>query len=117
MRNLPKLLAVLLMVSLSGCAFVNSVISPNPNVVATLESTLAAADHAALAYVQLPKCGSNAASGSKICSDSAIVKNIGKAASAAYTAVKAAQANETASLVEAAQNAVSAYQTITNSLQ
>lgn len=112
-----KILAITVLLALTGCSFVDSILTPNPNIVATMEASLAAADSAALAYVTLPKCGSNAAAGSKICSDAAIVKNIGVAASAAFTAVKAAEANETASTVSAAQNAVSAYQTIVNSLQ
>ena len=113
----PRIVALVALFALSGCAFVDSVLSPSPNVVATMEATIAAADQGALAYVQLPKCGSKAASGSKVCSDATIVKNIGTSANAAYTAIKAAEANETASTVTAAQNAVSAYQTIVNSLQ
>lgn len=112
-----KLIALTALVLLSGCSFIDNILTPNPNVVSTMEASLAAADSAALAYVTLPKCGSSAAAGSKICSDAAIVKNIGIAAKGAFTAVKAAEANETASTVAAAQNAVTAYQVIVNSLQ
>lgn len=111
------LVAVVSLAMLSGCSTIDAVLSPNPNVVATMEASLAAADNIALAYVQLPKCGSVAAAGSKVCSDATIVKNIGIAATDAYTAVKAAKANETGTTVEAAQNAVTAFQTITSSLQ
>lgn len=114
---MKNLLLAAFALSLCSCSFIQSVINPNPNIVATLESGLAAADNLAMPYVALPKCGSKAAAGSAICSDAAIVKNIGAAAQAAYTAVKAAEANETASTVTAAQNAVSAYQTIVSSLQ
>lgn len=111
-----KKLAFLALISLlAGCSTISSILSPSPNVVATLEATLAAADEGALQYVLLPSCG--AASHPKICHDPLIVKNIDKARLTAYTAVKAAEANETASTVQAAQNAVNVYQTITNALQ
>lgn len=108
---------IALILALSGCTFFQNILTPSPNVVATMESSLAAADTAALAYVMLPKCGSAAAAGSKICSDASIVKNISTFASAAYVAVKAAEANETATTLQSAENAVNAYQTIVSALQ
>lgn len=115
MKNL--LLLSVLVIALSGCSYIDSVFNPSPNIVAGLESSLAAADSAALAYVTLPKCGSNAANGSVICSNTAVVKNIGIAAEVAYTAVKAAEANETSDTVQAAENAINAYQTIVSALK
>lgn len=100
---------------LSGCSTIDAIFNPSPNVVATMEATLAAADNAALAYVSLPSCKS--ASAPKICRDPQITVNIGKAAIAAYTAVKAAESNETASTVQSAQNAVNVYQAIVSALQ
>lgn len=114
----PNIISIaILAFTLTGCTFFQNVLSPSPNIVATMESSLAAADTAALAYVSLPKCGSAAANSSKVCSDAGIVKNIGSAAKAAYVTVKAAEANETSSTVQAAQNAVNAYQTIVSALQ
>lgn len=108
---------IIALFALCACSFLQSIVNPNPNIVATLETTLAAVDNAALAYVSLPKCGSIAANGSAICSDATVVKNIGIAAQGAYTAIKAAEANETSSTLDAAQNALAAYQTIVSSLQ
>lgn len=113
MKFLPLMAAILI---LAGCGTIDSILSPNPNVVATLEASLAAADNIALPYVLLPKCGA-VTTAAKVCSDAAIVKNIGKYENAAYAAIKAARANETASTVNAATNALSAYQAVVNSLQ
>lgn len=110
-----KKLALFLILACTGCSALDAVFTPSPNVVATMEATLAAADQAALQYVLLPSCAS--ASHPKICRDPAITKNIDKARTAAYTAVKTAEQNETASTVQAANNLVSAYQNITNALQ
>lgn len=113
----PLCALVILSLALAGCSFFNNIMAPSPNIVATLESSLAAADTAALPYVLLPKCGSAAANGSKVCSDASIVKNIGIYAKAAHDTIKAAEANETASTLTAAQNALGAYQTIVSALQ
>lgn len=116
-----RLLAVSIcvLIALTGCDTItgawNAITSPNPNVVATMEAALAAADNAALAYVTLPSC--KAPSPAKICRDPTVTKNIGVAAKVAYTAIKAAEANETSSSVQAAQNALAAYQQITASVQ
>ena len=108
-----KVLVCVVLMGLAACSAISSILNPNPNVVAGLESTLAAADSAALVYVNLPTCGN---SGSLACSQPAIIASIGKAAAAAFTAVKAAEANETSDNVTAAQNAVTAYQTIISAL-
>ena len=107
-----SLIAVTLL-SLGACAY----FSPSPNVVATMEASLAAADSGALAYVQLPKCGTTTGTTAKICSDPAIVKNIGVAAQAAYQAVKACEAEENANTIAAAQQAIASFQTIVSALQ
>lgn len=107
--------ATIALIALTGCSTVDAIFTPSPNVVATLEASLAAADNIALQYVSLPSCATT--SHPKICRDPAITKNIGSAAKAAYTTVKAAEANETSSTVAAAQNAIAAYQAITNALQ
>lgn len=106
---------IILAVTLSACSFFQGLVNPSPNIVAALEASLAAADSAAMAYVTLPSCKSQAAP--KICRDPTVTANIGKAAQAAFTAVKAAEANETASTVASAQNLVSAYQSIVSSVQ
>lgn len=118
----PTAPAILLVASglLVSCSTIESILAPNPNVVATMESSLAVADTAALAYVQLPKCGSSIAAASKtpnICSSSSIVANIDVARKTAYMAVKAAEANETADTVQSAQNALNAFQAITQAVQ
>lgn len=110
--NAPAVIAIPLLGVLVGCSTIESLLTPSPNVVATMEASLAAADNAAMIYVQLPKCGSQAAGGSKICSDPNIVKSIASAAQNAYIAVKAAEANETASTIQAAQNLIEALQVI-----
>lgn len=110
-----SVLAACVVLALAGCSTLESVFSPSPNVVATMEASLAAADNAALIYIMLPSC--KAANPAKICRDPTVTANIGKAAQAAYVAIKAAEANETASTVAAAQNAITAYQAIVTSVQ
>lgn len=78
--------------------------------VAALEASLAAADTGALAYVQLPKCGQP--SSPPVCSSPVIIKKIGVASQAAYTAVKAAEATKDQTSVMQAQVAVTALQNI-----
>lgn len=99
-------------VALSGCTFFNNLVNPNPNVVATMESTLAAADDAAVPYISLPSCVKSAAP----CRDPGLTKKLDVARAAAYIAVTTAESNETASAVTAAENAIAAYTAITNTL-
>lgn len=115
LRNVALLGCLTLALALPGCAAINSVLAPNPNVVASLEATLAAAENAAFLYVELPTCGKPGAG--QVCKKISVVRNIDKARSAAYTAVTAAEANETADTVTAAENAVSAYQAVVNAAQ
>lgn len=103
--------------ALTGCSTIESVLSPSPNVVATLQASLAAADSAALGYVQLPACGTSVAAGSSFCSDKTVVAKIKIYSDTAYTAVMAARANEGADTITAAQNAVSAFQTVVSALK
>ena len=105
------LLTVLL--TLGACSY----FSASPNVVATMEASLAAADSGALAYVQLPTCGTVTGTAAKICSDPAIVANIGVAAKAAYQAVKACEDSENSETIAAAQQAIASFQTIVSALQ
>lgn len=103
------------LIAITGCSAIDSIMSPNPNIVATLESTLAAADTAAMAYMTLPRCGSVTATNSPmptLCSDSGVATTINTARAAAFTAVKAAEANETADTVTSAENAVMAFQAL-----
>lgn len=98
-------------VSVIGVAFLLVACASTPaSDVAAIEASLAAADTAALAYVQLPKCGGAIASAA--CSSPVIVKNIGIASQAAYTAVKAAEASKDQTSIVKAQGAVSALQSI-----
>lgn len=120
MRNI--LLAIAL-ITLSGCAAwdavtsaAQNIVSPNPNLVATLQATLAAAENAAKGYVDLAPCGTKAANGSSFCSQDSIVQQIQTYNNAAVIAVNAARANENATTITAAQNAVNAYQNIVQSL-
>ena len=100
------------MLTLSGCAY----FSPNPNVVATMEASLAAADHGAIAYVTLPTCGTTSGATAKLCSKPQIVEDIRVAATAAYSAVKACKAAENADTIAAAQQAIATFQTIVSAL-
>lgn len=110
-----KITIMLLVISLTGCDTISSILAPNPNVVATMQATLAAADEAAARYVSLPSCDST--SKPKICRDKKVYANIKKYHAAAISAVNAARANETSGNVQSAQNAIDAYQSITNSLK
>lgn len=102
---------------LTGCSFIQAVVNPSPNIVSSLEATLAAANNAAVAYLTLPRCGSQAAVGALACSDADVAKKLVNYSGAATIAIEAAKANETADLVTAAQNAVSAYQGIINTIK
>lgn len=99
---------------LSSCGTLESILAPNPNVVATMQATLAAADQAAARYVSLPSCAQP--SKPLICRDKKVNDNIKKYHAAALAAINAARANESAGNVEAAQNALNAYTSITDSL-
>lgn len=101
-----NLAVAFLFILLSSCAS-----TPKADV-AALMATLTAADTAALAYVNLPTCGKTT---EKLCSSPPIVKSIGKAAGAAYTAVKAAEASMSSTDILKAQIAVAALQSIVNS--
>jgi hypothetical protein len=46
-----KKLIILAILCLTGCSTIDAIFTPSPNVVATMEATLAAADNAALGYV------------------------------------------------------------------
>lgn len=110
------LIVACLGLALSGCSTIESVLAPSPNIVATLQATLAAADQAAAVYIALPPCGYPAASGALLCSTDAMVNGIDTGRAAALVAIQAARANETASTVTAAENAVDAYQAVVNAL-
>lgn len=114
---LLPLAAAALICALAGCTWIAAVLQPNPNIVATLEASLATAASTAVSYEHLAACGSQAANGSKFCSDKNIVKQIHTAIGAAAVAVAAARANETASTITAAQNAISAVNQIVNIVQ
>lgn len=106
--------ALLLMGALTGCSTIDAVLSPSPNVVATLQASLAAADQAAARYVSLPSCAQP--SKPLICRDAVVYAGIKKYHAAALAAVNAARANESADNVQAAQNALDAYTSITSTL-
>ena len=116
MKNIIRVWAIvgILTLALPACSTIESILAPNPNVVATMQATLAAADQAAARYVSLPSCAQP--SKPLVCRDAKVYANIKKYHAAALAAVNAARANETAGNVQAAQNALDAYTSITDNL-
>lgn len=117
-----KILLVSLLL-LAGCAewdavtdVAENIITPSPNIVATLQASLAGAESVAKGYTDLAPCGTKAANGSSFCSTDAIVAQIQLYNNAAVIALGAARSNETADTITAAENAVTAYQNIVQSL-
>ncbi len=99
-----KILALAAIIILVGCA------TTPASDIAALEASLAAADTGALAYVNLPTCGTV---GSGVaCKTMATIKTIGLASQSAYMAVKAAEAAKDQTSVAKAQTAVAALQAI-----
>ena len=101
-------------VMLSGCSYIEAFTNPSPNVVATLQASLAAAETGAMQYVNLPLCGTITGKLSSICSEKPIIEKIGKADMIAYKAVMAARANVTTETVADAQNAIKDLNTVIN---
>lgn len=110
------LLFVCLGFALTGCSTIEGILSPSPNVVGTLQASLATAEDTATGYIQAPPCGSTAAAGALICSTDSVVSRLVQYKETAQTAVDALRVNETASNLTSAQNAIDAYQAIVNSL-
>lgn len=98
-----KKLAILAVLALAACG------STRTNI-ASLEVALTAADTAALAYVDLPVCGTVPAG--QPCSTPDIIAKIGIAEGTAFTAVKAAEVAQDSTSVQKAQESIAALQTI-----
>ncbi len=109
-----RLLLIIPAIALLGaCSTISDLFPTAPNNVAALESALSAADTAAMAYVNLPTCVTG---GPVLCSKKSVIISIGKSASAAYVAVKAAEASENQTTIGAAQTAVAALQSIVSTV-
>lgn len=109
-----KRIALIALLTLSGCETVQEIFPDVPKQVAVLEASLAAADHTALIYVTLPVCGKTTA---VLCRTPDITVKMGAAEQAAYVAVNAARQAETQDSVTAASTAVGALKSMTDSLQ
>lgn len=109
---MKKFLFISAFLALSACSTIREYFPDIPNQVAALESTLAAAETAADAYVNLPHCGTP---GVTLCSNPVIVRKIKSADNVAWTAIKAAVKTEGETELGAAQTAVSAFKSIVDS--
>lgn len=110
----PRLFTIIpILAVLAGCSTIESIYTDVPKQVATMEAALTLAEHTAVIYTTLPVCGKTSA---LACRTPTVTKQIGAADMAAYTAIEAARTAETQSAVDAAQTALTAYQTITNGL-
>lgn len=98
--------------SLAACSTISELFPSVPNKIASLESTLAAAETAADAYVTLPRCGTP---NIVLCSNPAVIKRIKDADNVAWTAIKAAVRTENQTELGAAQTAVQAFKDIVDS--
>lgn len=108
-----KLILVAVLLSLSACSTIQELYTDVPKGVAEAEATLAAAEHTALIYVNLPVCGKTNAI---LCRTQAITAKIGAADVIAYNSVMAARKAETQTALEAAQTALKLLTTITDNL-
>ena len=100
--------------ALVGCATTANVQAN----VAGLESGLTAAEHAAMAYIALPQCGTPAAT-TALCSTPEMVGNIKQADTIAFNAIKAAEASAQTGQspdLTAATSALSALQSVLQGL-
>lgn len=108
-----KRLALIALLLLAGCSTVSDIFQDYPKQVAILEASLTTAEHTALIYVSLPVCGKTRA---LACRTPAITAKIGAFDEAAYTAVQAARVAETQTSIEAANTAITALRSITDTL-
>lgn len=110
---MKRSLILLTFLALTSCSTIEQLYTDVPKQVATMEASLATAEHAALVYVSLPVCGKTTA---LACRTPSVTAQIGAADMAAYTAIEAARTAETQDAVDAAQTALTAYQQITSGL-
>ena len=98
---------------LSGCSTIKEVYTDYPKQVAVMQGTLTLAEHTAYQYAKLTPC---AKTSSPICRDPLITAKIGTYDEMAFQTIEAARAVEDQTKLEAAQTALNALTTITNSL-
>lgn len=109
LKNLLTLSAIL--VTLSGCSFIDAATHPSQYLVLNLASQLATAEDSAQIYIALSYCDKSPA---PPCKDRAIVKKMRVYDMAADTAIKTADATKDQSDVAAAQSALDAYKNVVN---
>lgn len=108
-----KYLILTAVIILCACSTIQELYADVPKGVAEAQATLAAAEHTALIYVNLPVCGKTAAT---LCRSPDITKKIGTADTIAYNAVQAARQAETQNTLDAALTALKLLTSITDNL-
>ena len=109
------LMVLIMLAAMTSCTFVTNTLHPPANDVDAALASLSAADTAALAYVNLPVCGTVPAG--QLCSTFPIIRKIEKARQVAYTAVKLAEQTKDESDIQIAQSAILALQNIVSTVQ
>lgn len=108
-----KKLLLLGLLSVTACSTIEQIYTDVPKGVATAQASLAAAEHTALIYVNLPVCGKTMA---KLCRDPAITAKIGVADTVAYNAVETAYQAESQDALNAALTALKGLTDLTDNL-
>lgn len=96
-----------------GCSTIAEQFSDLPKQVATMQAGLAAAEHTALIYASLPACGKT---GAILCRSPDVTKRIKDADDKAFTLVEAAHQSLDETTIGAAQTALGALKSLTDSL-
>lgn len=94
---------------LPACSTIEAILHPSQYLTLNLASQLTTAEDSAEIYVALPYCDKSPA---PPCKDRAIVKKMRTYDTAAYLAIKTADATKVQSDLDAAQSALTAYQQI-----
>lgn len=108
-----KYLLILSLLALAGCSTISEIYTDIPKEVAVAESTLAAAEHTALIYVNFPVCGKTSAI---LCRTPDMTKKIGDLDNKAYNAVMLARKLEDQTSLQAALTALKSFTSVTDNL-
>lgn len=104
-----KRFAILLLLALPSCSFIDAVTHPSQYLTLNLASQLTTAEDSAEIYVALPYCDKSPA---PPCKDRAIVRKMRAYDTAAWLAIHMADTTKAQSDLDAAQSALTAYQQI-----
>jgi hypothetical protein len=111
-----KLLIIASLFIVTGCSTLSEIYTDYPKQVATLQASLAAAEHTALIYVAPPEPPAFGTTSPVLRRDPAIIAKIGVYDMAAFEAIEAAKATESQTKLQAAQTAIDALTAITKIL-